>query len=433
MGRTCFKGFARGKAGTREGGNAGAAECRNAAKRGTVPFLPAAFQVPGSKFQVETQKRRFRLSGLSIILAMLMTALPVITVAQGSPDDKGRELEDLKRRIVLMTKELEQAQRRQVGLEQDLSNLDLRIRLLNEEIRKVELEKSIETEKVQRLASDVLRLKETIGSQKQALDAKVRFLRRLGSLGYWRLFFSSSTDFLSVLRWVLHLAHEDQRLFTSFRENLQALSQKRETLRAGELALEKIRTEREGKRAELVASEDQKRFLLTQLKHKERETETQVAALKEKAVRLERLIGMLGRSSQGTAGGEDIRAFKGALDWPAKGRTKVPFGMVQSPQYATEILSKGIEIEADRATDVHPIFPGRVLYAKWFKGYSNLIVVDHGNDVLSIYGYLTIALVKEGDWVPAGMALGRLTETPFTYYLEIREKGVAVDPAAWLR
>ena len=360
--------------------------------------------------------------------------LSSLSWAQTPSEDKAQELEGLKRRIILMTKELEQSQQRQKGLEADLSTLDLKISLLNEEIRKVELEKAIETEKVQRLAAEVLRLKGILADQKQALQTKVRFLVRMGSLGYLRLFFSAqSTDFLSVVRWVLHLARQDRRLFTSYRDNLQVLSREREKLRVGEQKLERIRQERENKRGELLASEEQKRFLLAQLKKKEKETEAQMAVLREKAGRLENLIAMLARSPQEKGAKEDIRAFKGALDWPVRGRIRMPFGTVQSPQYSTQILSKGIEIEVGQPTAVAPIFPGRVLYAKWFKGYSNLIVVDHGSGVLSIYGFLTIADVKEGEWVFGGRTLGKLSEIPFTCYLEIRDQGVAVDPAAWLR
>jgi septal ring factor EnvC (AmiA/AmiB activator) len=404
---------------------------------GRLPFISHRLVAEGGARNAESAPAGFHSKRTTPTyiwsLLILPLLLPVLLCAQ-APEDKVQELEGLKRRIVLMTKELEQSQQKQKGLEDDLSSLDLKISLLNEEIRKVELEKAIETEKVQRLASDVLRLKGILAGQKQALQTKVRFLVRMGSLGYLRLFFSASnTDFLSVVRWVLHLAHQDRRLFTSYRDNLQVLSLEREKLRTGEQNLEKIRRERENKRGELLASEEQKRFLLSQLKKKEKETETQMAVLKEKAGRLESLIAMLTRSSQEKGAKEDIRAFKGALDWPARGRIRMPFGTVQNPQYSTQILSKGVEIEVGQPAGVGPIFPGRVRYAKWFKGYSNLIVVDHGNGVLSIYGFLTIADVKEGEWVYAGRTLGKLSEAPYTYYLEIRDNGVAVDPAAWLR
>ena len=83
-----------------------------------------------------------------------------------------------------------------------------------------------------------------------------------------------------------------------------------------------------------------------------------------------------------------------------------------------------------------PIFPGKVRFARWFKGYRNLIVVDHGNDVVSIYGYLDSSGVKPGDWVYPGSALGKVitggSRDP-KLYLEIRENGRPLDPLTWLR
>jgi septal ring factor EnvC (AmiA/AmiB activator) len=277
-------------------------------------------------------------------------------------------------------------------------------------------------------------LRGDIAAQKERLLIKVRFLHRLGRLGYLRLFFSSTSgDFLSTLRWALHLAQQDRRLFTAYLDNLERLSKQREELRTGEAALARLQRERTAKLAQMKASEEQKRFLLTQLKRKEKETETQMAALKEKAARLERLIATLASHPPERLAKEDIRTYKGALDWPAKGRVSVPFGPVAGAQYATRILSKGIEVTTPAAGEVGPIFPGKVLYAKWFKGYSNLVVLDHGFGVISITGFLSVSYVNEGEWVPTGKALGRLTEAPFTYYLEVRDRGTAVDPAPWLR
>ena len=365
--------------------------------------------------------------GISLIL------LGALLHAQAPPDEKGRELEELQRKIANLTQELERSQKKQRGVEEELEALDLTIALQNEEVRKIELEKAIQTEQVQTLAGQVMALRTDIGIQKARLLTKVRFLHRLGRLGYLRLFFASSTgDFLSTLRWTLHLAHQDRTLFTSYLENLDRLSKQRETLRAGEAALVRLQRERSAKLAQMRASEEQKRFLLTQLKRKERETETQMAALKEKAVRLERLITTLATHPPDRLAKEDIRTYKGALDWPAKGRVTVPFGPVAGSQYATRILSKGIEVTA-AAGEVGPIFPGKVLYSRWFKGYSNLVVLDHGFGVISITGFLTVSYVKEGEWVPTGKALGRLTDSPYTYYLELRDRGTAVDPAPWLR
>ncbi len=365
---------------------------------------------------------------------LLLLSCGAAALAQAPVGEMDRELEELKRKIDALTHELERSQQKQRGVEDELRALDLKITLQNEEVRKIELERSMQTARVQTLAAQVLALRGEIDAQKRRLLTKARFLHRLGRLGYLRLFFASSgSDFLSVLRWALHLANQDRTLFTAFLGNLELLSKERENLRAGEAALERLRRERKGKLAEMRTSEEQKRFLLTQLKRKERETEGQMAALKEKASRLERLIATLSSQPPENLAKEDIRTYKGALDWPAKGRVTVPFGPITSPQYATRVLSKGIEVALPASGDVGPIFPGKVIYARWFKGYSNLVVLDHGFGVISITGFLTVSGVREGEWVPTGKALGRVTEAPFTYYLEVRENGTAVDPAPWLR
>jgi septal ring factor EnvC (AmiA/AmiB activator) len=82
------------------------------------------------------------------------------------------------------------------------------------------------------------------------------------------------------------------------------------------------------------------------------------------------------------------------------------------------------------------IHPGTVSYADVFSGFGTLVIVDHGGNDYSLYGYLGVASVREGDTVDAGSEVGR-TGLPPTgppgLYFEIRIDGRSVDPVQWLR
>ena len=79
---------------------------------------------------------------------------------------------------------------------------------------------------------------------------------------------------------------------------------------------------------------------------------------------------------------------------------------------------------------------GRVLFAGWFRGYGQMVIVDHGGGDLSVSGYLDEALVAAGDSVALGQPIGSVGETGSAsgpgLYFEIRHDGKAVDPALWL-
>jgi septal ring factor EnvC (AmiA/AmiB activator) len=106
------------------------------------------------------------------------------------------------------------------------------------------------------------------------------------------------------------------------------------------------------------------------------------------------------------------------------------------PEFKTATLRTGIEIAAAQGTPVNAIAAGRVLFAGWFRGYGQMVILDHGSGDLSVSGYLEEVRVAAGDSVAAGQPIGSVGETGSSsgpgLYFEIRHDGKAVDPQLWL-
>jgi septal ring factor EnvC (AmiA/AmiB activator) len=83
------------------------------------------------------------------------------------------------------------------------------------------------------------------------------------------------------------------------------------------------------------------------------------------------------------------------------------------------------------------VAPGRVVHADWMRGFGNLIIIDHGGEYLSIYGYNQALLKRPGDSVRAGEAVASAGNTGGNeesgLYFELRRNGKAFDPAGWVR
>jgi septal ring factor EnvC (AmiA/AmiB activator) len=107
------------------------------------------------------------------------------------------------------------------------------------------------------------------------------------------------------------------------------------------------------------------------------------------------------------------------------------------PRFRTEVPHPGLDIEADAGVDFRAAFDGTVRFASWLRGYGLTVIVDHGQEVLSIYAHASVLLVEKGQHVKRGQVLGKVGDTgslrgPYLYF-EIRERGRPVDPATWLR
>jgi septal ring factor EnvC (AmiA/AmiB activator) len=88
-------------------------------------------------------------------------------------------------------------------------------------------------------------------------------------------------------------------------------------------------------------------------------------------------------------------------------------------------------------SEAHAIFAGEVVYAQWLKGYGNLVVLDHGEGVFTLYGRLLPGAARQGDRVSIGDPVGRVGDPPEDevagLYFEIRDSRASVDPQLWLR
>ena len=97
---------------------------------------------------------------------------------------------------------------------------------------------------------------------------------------------------------------------------------------------------------------------------------------------------------------------------------------------------RGVLLRADEGAQVQVVARGTVVYANWLRGFGNLVIVDHGNEFLSVYAYNQSVLKQVGDTVNAGDSISLAGNTggqlDSALYFEIRNRGAAVDPMAFL-
>jgi septal ring factor EnvC (AmiA/AmiB activator) len=132
-----------------------------------------------------------------------------------------------------------------------------------------------------------------------------------------------------------------------------------------------------------------------------------------------------------------LGAMRGRLEWPASGRVVEEYGMRVNPRFGTKTFRNGIDIDAVDGSNVHAVYPGHVLYTGWFRGYGNLIIVDHGSEYYTLYAHVADMKVAEGDDVRQGQVIGTVGDTGSLQgprlYFEVRYQGKPQDPAQWLR
>lgn len=130
-------------------------------------------------------------------------------------------------------------------------------------------------------------------------------------------------------------------------------------------------------------------------------------------------------------------AHKGLLIMPVKGRIVSLFGPYKNRKYNITNFRSGIDIKAEKGEPIRSIFQGKVLYSSWFKGYGNMIIIDHGNNYYTIYAHLEETFKSKGDAVGTREVIATVGDTGSMegakLYFEVRHHGKPENPLEWLK
>ena len=140
-------------------------------------------------------------------------------------------------------------------------------------------------------------------------------------------------------------------------------------------------------------------------------------------------------SSAGVSYGGPFAEAKGKLPWPVDGRLLARFGEARGDDARS--TWDGVMINAAAGSQVHAVHGGRVVFADWLRGSGLLVILDHGNGYLSLYGHNQSLLKQAGDVVKAGEAISTVGNSggqeATALYFAIRQQGRPSDPAQWCR
>jgi murein hydrolase activator len=197
-----------------------------------------------------------------------------------------------------------------------------------------------------------------------------------------------------------------------------------------------LAAEAEERRAQAAARREERETLLSALRSARAFHERAADEVSVQAKRLAEFVATLPPPRAGLTGPGGFAALRGRLPLPAAGPITVGFGRVVNPRFNTVTVQNGIDVDAPAGAPVHAVAPGRVVHAGWFKGYGNLVIVDHGEGYHTLVAHLATMRTAMGEEVEPGAVLGTVGDSgslkgPYLYF-EIREKGRPVDPRPWL-
>lgn len=122
---------------------------------------------------------------------------------------------------------------------------------------------------------------------------------------------------------------------------------------------------------------------------------------------------------------------------PVKGKIISFFGPFKNKKFNVINFQSGIKIKSDRGEPIRAVSDGHVLYASWFKGYGNMIIIDHGDSYYTVYAHAEELFTTKGTRVETGQVVATVGDSGSmigpNLHFEIRHHGKPIDPLKWIK
>lgn len=376
---------------------------------------------------------------------------PAQVFAAGTAD----ELKELRGRIDTLKREIEKAEGTRAEAADSLKESERAISEANRALRDLAQARQSAQTHLGELATRSKSVSETVGAQGARLAHLIHDEYVKHERGYLQMLFSGENPAAAAreIHYASYISRAQARLIEGLRGNLRELQRLAGEARDKTAELADIENRQRGEKEQLARESDARRKVLQNVSTQIRSQRREVSTLERNEKRLADLIDRLSRltlpkpAPDGPKRGAPrndatpepgftgaFQNLRGKLRLPSRGELAGRFG---SPREGGGTTWKGIFIRSPQGEEVRAVAPGRVVFADWMRGFGNLLIVDHGNEYLSIYGNNETLFRQAGDSVTGGESIARVGNSggnPETgLYFELRHRGKPFDPLSWAK
>jgi len=360
-----------------------------------------------------------------------------------STDDqqlKTAELNKLRQRMQSLRDELTETRNLHDSVQQTLSEVETRIGQQVSSIKRLSRNIKNQQHRLSELKKDKYRQNKILLTQQELLSRQIKaayingrqeFLKLLlnqedpGSVGrtlvYYDYFNRARSQQIATVQAVLD------------KINLLTIDINQKTAQ-----LESSHTKHQIEKQELEKTYQSRALVLAKLNRDIINKDQQLSRLSADEKRLQQILSAIDQAMPDIltdiANHRPFASYKGKLQWPVSGHVQKLYGTRRN---TGKLLWSGVMIEATRGREVHSIYHGRVAYADWLRGYGLLLIIDHGDGYMSLYGHNQSLYKETGDWVEANEIIAEVGDTggqdTTGLYFEIRYNGKPTNPQGWCK
>lgn len=412
---------------------------------------------------------------LRILALILLSSLIAPAIADQRADTQ-RQLEAARQDVAELKKLLEKLQQEKSGVQQQLKKTETEMGDLENQVKELQRELKGSEQEIQRLDQEKKKLQGARTEQQRLIAIQARAAYQSGRQEYVKLLLNQQNPekFSRTLTYYDYLSQARLEQLSAFNETLRQLANVEQEITRHQAQLQAQKAGLDERHAKLAEARKERQQALAKLNRDFASRDQRLKARQQEQAELGRVLKTIeetlarqareaeearkralaaqkaeqarpGRQqssqpsgplvSSGAVYGGPFASARGKLPWPVDGRLVARYGTPRGGDARTKW--DGVLIGAPAGSQVRAVHGGRVVFADWLRGAGLLVILDHGNGYLSLYGHNQSLLKNAGDLVKAGEPIATVGSSggqdTSALYFAIRQNGRPSDPAQWCR
>ena len=377
---------------------------------------------------------------VAILVGFLLLSPLFAQLSDAERAAKAKELERLRSRIETIIAERDQVQSRYAEVQKALRDTERHIGRHVIELKQLDEQLRSQNRHLRQLSQQQQQLQRDVQNQRQLLGDQIRAAYMIGRQEYVKLILNQEDPAVigRTMAYYNYFNRARVERIDNSRQSLVALIETEKQIKAETEALKDIQQQQLAKKQSLEEASRSRAVVVAKLQKELQNKESDLTRLVQDEKRLSDLIAKLDEAMPDilTEPGKrtPFAKLKGELRWPTKGQVRAIFGQRRASSSAKW---NGVMILAQEGHEVKAVSHGRVAYADWLRGYGLLLIIDHGNGYMSLYGQNQAIYKETGEWVEAGETIASVGKSggqeQAGLYFEIRHNGKPTNPVNWCR
>lgn len=384
-----------------------------------------------------------------IVFTVLICAVSTCYADSSNIDEKIKkqelEYQKIQKQINDTRKKLSQTQAQEKSVSRQIQDLSQKITLTQQKVNIINLNLKKIVENITRITNEIVNTDVNIKQSQKLLSERLVSIYKYGGITEFNLLLSSqgAEDALNTSYLLGKIAEQDKDLITRLQNEKTRLSEAKVKLESEQKKREQEKTLLASKRKELNVAANDRNALLAKVRKDKSLFMAEQKELMKASAELQNTIKKLmaekiALNKKRFPERKEVVYYKGGrLAMPTQGKITSTFGTRVHPVFKTKINHTGLDISAPHGTPVVAADSGEVLYTGWMRGYGQVIILDHGANLTTVYAHLSAIECQENAKVTRGSIIGRVGSTGVTtgnhLHFEVRVNGNAVNPMRYLR